>query len=71
MLVNRLLLTFVLGLFASFFGTVVGSGGLLSIPGLIFLGLSPQVAIATNRLAAIGMGAERALSLWTSRKSGL
>jgi len=50
-----LLAVFLIGVVASFYGVTVGSGGLVSISGLIFLGLSPQVAIATNRLAALGL----------------
>lgn len=49
-----LFLVFLIGIFASFFGTIVGGGTLLSIPFLIMIGLPPQVAIATERFAGIG-----------------
>jgi len=39
------------GLVAGFFNTVAGGGSLLSLPILIFLGLPPSVANATNRVA--------------------
>ncbi len=39
------------GLIAGFFNTVAGGGSLLSLPILIFLGLPPSVANATNRVA--------------------
>jgi uncharacterized membrane protein YfcA len=51
---------FGVGVAASFIGSIVGGGSLLSIPLLIFLGLPPQVAIATDRFAALG-GAATAL----------
>jgi hypothetical protein len=45
---------FLAGLASSVVGTMVGGGGLLSIPVLIFLGVPPQVAIATDRFAGLG-----------------
>jgi uncharacterized protein len=42
------------GVVAGFFGSTVGGGSLLSIPFLIFLGLPPQTAITTDRLAGLG-----------------
>lgn len=44
------LLTFLLGCASGFIGGVASGGGLLSIPGLMFLGLPPSAAIATNNL---------------------
>ena len=50
-----LLFIFIVGFLASFIGTLSGGGGgLLSIPALIFLGLPPHVAIATNKFGALG-----------------
>ena len=40
---------FGIGVAAAVVGTMVGGGSLLSIPFLIFVGLPPQVAIATDR----------------------
>ena len=51
----KLVATFFVGVFASFIGSMVGSGGLISIPFLIFLGLPPHIAIATNRVGAFGL----------------
>lgn len=48
---------FGIGVLASVIGTMVGGGSLLSIPFLIFLGLPPQVAIATDRFAGLGAAA--------------
>jgi uncharacterized membrane protein YfcA len=50
----ELIVIFIVGLVASFIGTVAGGGGLITIPALIFLGLPPQAAIATSRVGSIG-----------------
>ena len=41
------------GLVAGFFNTIAGGGSLISMPILIFLGLQPTVANATNRVALV------------------
>ncbi|MEK4759469.1 TSUP family transporter [Viridibacillus sp. FSL E2-0187] len=46
-----LLLLIAFGFLAAFIDSVVGGGGLISIPALMFTGLSPSTAIATNKLA--------------------
>ncbi len=59
--------TFVVGVIASTIGTLVGGGSLISIPFLIFLGLPPQMAIATDRFG--GLGQLTALyKFWKSKK---
>jgi len=47
------ILPFLIGFSSGFIGALASGGGLISIPALIFLGLSPSVAIATTRLSAI------------------
>lgn len=59
---------FIVGAFTSFIGSIVGGGGLISIPFLIFLGLPPQAAIATNKLGAIGMGIGAIPKFWKAKK---
>ncbi|MBT3538897.1 sulfite exporter TauE/SafE family protein [Candidatus Parcubacteria bacterium] len=49
-----IVLVFFVGVLTSFYGAMVGGGGLVTIPFLIFMGLPPQVAIATNKLGSIG-----------------
>lgn len=49
----ELLLLFVVGLIAGILNTLAGGGSLLSLPVLIFLGLPPNMANATNRVAII------------------
>lgn len=46
-----LLLLFFFGFLAAFIDSVVGGGGLISLPALMFTGLSPSAAVATNKLA--------------------
>jgi len=45
------LLLFLFGFLAAFIDSVVGGGGLISLPALMFTGLSPSAAVATNKLA--------------------
>ncbi len=52
--VLSLFIFLLVGVFAGFLDSVVGAGGLFSVPLLIFLGLPPQVAIATDRFGTIG-----------------
>ncbi|TCP68274.1 TSUP family transporter [Baia soyae] len=44
------------GFLAAFIDSVVGGGGLISIPALLFTGLPPTIALGTNKLAST-MGA--------------
>ena len=58
-----LFLTFLIGVLASFIGAIVGGGGLLSIPFLMFIGLPPQTAIATNKFGSVGLSMVLLLNL--------
>ncbi|MEH7110431.1 TSUP family transporter [Bacillus sp. JJ1764] len=40
----------VFGFLASFIDSVVGGGGLISLPALLFTGMTPATAVATNKL---------------------
>lgn len=44
------LLLFTIALVAGFIDTIAGGGGLLTIPTLLYVGLSPSSALATNKL---------------------
>ena len=44
-----ILITF--GFLAAFIDSVVGGGGLIALPALLFTGLTPSAAVATNKLA--------------------
>jgi len=50
-----LISVFFVGFVASFVGAIAGGGGLISIPFLIFLGLPPQMAIATSKFGGVGL----------------
>jgi uncharacterized membrane protein YfcA len=54
-LLIQIILTFIIGFIASFIASLGGSGGLLSIPFLIFIGLPANVALATNKCGSIGL----------------
>lgn len=46
-----LLILILFGFLAAFIDSVVGGGGLISLPALMFVGLPPSSAVATNKLA--------------------
>ena len=62
------LVLFLAGLAAGTVNSIAGGGSLFTLPLLIFLGLPPTVANATNRIAVLsgGIGASE-----TFRRSGL
>lgn len=60
----NLLAAFLIGIFAGFIGALVGSGGLISIPFLIFLGLPSQVAIATHKFGSAGLKIGAVAKFW-------
>lgn len=47
---SLLIILIVFGFLASFIDSVVGGGGLIALPALLFTGLSPASAVATNKL---------------------
>lgn len=47
----------VVSIIAGFIGAAVGGGGLISIPFLLFLGIPPQVTLATNKFGGLGVSA--------------
>ncbi len=44
-----------IGLAAGFIGAIAGGGGMITVPFLLFLGLPPQVALATSKFGGLGM----------------
>ncbi|MEH7415832.1 TSUP family transporter [Neobacillus drentensis] len=48
---SLLVILIVFGFLAAFIDSVVGGGGLIALPVLLFTGLSPAAAVATNKLA--------------------
>ena len=53
---------------ATFFGAITGGAGLLTIPTLIFFGLSPHMAIGTNKIGALGTSSGAALGYGLEKK---
>ena len=51
-----ILFLMVMGFMAAFVDSVVGGGGLISLPAMLFTGVSPVVALGTNKVASV-MGA--------------
>jgi uncharacterized membrane protein YfcA len=51
----HILISFLAGIAGGFIGGVTGGAGILSIPVLIFLGLSTDAAIATNSMTGFGI----------------
>jgi uncharacterized protein len=45
-------LLFFIGLFASFFGTLAGGGGLITIPAMMLFGLPVHIGVATNKFSS-------------------
>ena len=64
---GRLALLLVGGVIAGATNTLAGGGSLLTLPLLIFAGLPPVVANATNRVAVL---AQTSLSAWTFHRAG-
>ncbi len=48
---SLLVILLVFGFLAAFIDSVVGGGGLIALPALLFTGLTPAAAVATNKLA--------------------
>ncbi|OHR80822.1 hypothetical protein HMPREF3239_11715 [Staphylococcus sp. HMSC34C02] len=49
---NVILIIIAFGFLAAFIDAVVGGGGLISIPALLAIGMSPSLALGTNKLAS-------------------
>ena len=59
---------FLTGLAAGFIDAIAGGGGLLTLPMLLWAGLSPQLALGTNKFqSACGT----ALAVWRYTRAGL
>lgn len=63
-----LLFVLLIGLVTGFFDSVIGAGGLISVPSLIFLGLPPQIAIATDRFGTLGQTFTALVKFWKAKK---
>lgn len=59
------------GFLAAFIDSIVGGGGLVSLPALMFVGLNPAAAVATNKLAGTMGSLTSTLSFYRSGKLDL
>lgn len=50
----ELFFIFILGVVGSFIGSIAAGAGLITLPGLLLLGIPPHLAIGSNRLGAMG-----------------
>lgn len=57
-----------LGFLAAFIDSVVGGGGLIALPALLFVGLNPTTAVATNKLAGTMGSLTSVISFYRSGK---
>ena len=51
--INLLIIFFIIGMFAGFFDSISGGGGLLTIPAMLMAGVPPLEALGTNKLQGI------------------
>lgn len=51
--IDMILFLIVSGFIASFIDSVVGGGGLISLPALLLVGLPPTMALGTNKVASV------------------
>ncbi|WP_182104464.1 TSUP family transporter [Niallia taxi] len=49
---SLLIILIIFGFLAAFIDSVVGGGGLIALPALLFTGMNPAAAVATNKLAS-------------------
>lgn len=56
------------GFIATFIDSIVGGGGLISLPALLALNMPPQLALGTNKLASSIGAAVSAGTFWRARK---
>jgi uncharacterized membrane protein YfcA len=68
MSLGQLTLVAVIGFFGSFYGVVSGGGGLIIIPGLIFVGVPAPSAVASSRVGILGLSITGA---YRYRRAGL
>jgi len=66
--VLHIVLSFIVGAVAGFFGATVGGGGMLAIPYLMFIGLPPQIAIASARFGDMGFAMTSIRKFWKSNQ---
>ncbi|OGY94043.1 MAG: hypothetical protein A2406_00210 [Candidatus Komeilibacteria bacterium RIFOXYC1_FULL_37_11] len=51
----KLIIILIIGIASGFIGAIAGAGGLISISFLLFLGIPPQITLATNKFGGMGL----------------
>ncbi len=51
----KLIVSLIVGIASGFVGAIAGAGGLISIAFLLFLGIPPQITLATNKFGGLGL----------------
>lgn len=65
---NLLIILLIAGFVAAFIDSVVGGGGLIGLPVLLYLGLTPSASVATNKLAGMVGSLTSTISFYRSGK---
>lgn len=69
--VTLLIVLIIFGFLAAFIDSVVGGGGLITLPALLFTGMSPAAAVATNKLVGTMGSLTSTLTFYRSGKLDL
>lgn len=69
--IDMIIFLIVTGFIASFIDSVVGGGGLISLPALLLTGLPPTMALGTNKMASVMGSCTSTLSFLRSGKIDL
>ncbi|MEW5694055.1 MAG: sulfite exporter TauE/SafE family protein [Candidatus Hydrogenedentota bacterium] len=63
----KLIILFIMGLFAGCINTIVGAGSFFSIPSLLLFGLDAKIAVATNRFSFIFLALTNSATLYKNK----
>ena len=58
----------IVGFIGGFLGSEVGAGGMIMLPALLFMGLSPAVAVATHALAGCVTNLVAGYEYWRNKR---
>lgn len=65
---EQFILVLIIGFITGFTAAIGAGGGLISVPFLMFIGLPPQTAIATNKFGGIGYSIGATIKYWKEGK---
>ncbi len=64
----EIIIVLIAGFFGGFFGAQVGGGAMVTLPALLFLGISPGLAIGTNIISGWFINIAATVKYWRSKK---